>query len=181
MFSLMILFIMSDSTYLASVISDCHGWDGAGQLRTRPTWAMFFSSANLLLSQKSPRPVCRAAVTLPYGPPPVIVAEPGLVLLDEPTSGIAQREVEAFAPLLRSLRDDLGCAILIVEHDVPLVMSLSDRVYCLESGRIISEGTPDEVRADPAVIASYLGTEAAAIERSGGGRRTRAGAKRGAR
>ena len=111
----------------------------------------------------------------------VIVAEPGLVLLDEPTSGIAQREVEAFAPLLRSLRDDLGCAILIVEHDVPLVMSLSDRVYCLESGRIISEGTPDEVRADPAVIASYLGTEAAAIERSGGRRRTRAGAKRGAR
>jgi ABC-type branched-subunit amino acid transport system ATPase component len=110
----------------------------------------------------------------------VIVAEPGLVLLDEPTSGIAQREVEAFAPLLRSLRDDLGCAILIVEHDVPLVMSLSDRVYCLESGRIISEGTPDEVRADPAVIASYLGTEAATIERSGGRRRTRAGAKRGA-
>ena len=109
----------------------------------------------------------------------VIVAEPGLVLLDEPTAGIAQREVEAFAPLLRALRDELGCAILIVEHDVPLVMSLCDRIYCLESGRIIAEGAPDEVRADPAVIASYLGTDAAAIERSGGGRR--AAAKKGGR
>ena len=69
----------------------------------------------------------------------------------------------------------------MVEHDVPLIMSLSDRVYCLESGRIISEGTPAEVRADPAVVASYLGTDAAAIERSGGRRRARAGAKRGGR
>ena len=69
----------------------------------------------------------------------------------------------------------------MVEHDVPRIMSLSDRVCCLESGRIISEGTPAEVRADPAVVASYLGTDAAAIERSGGRRRARAGAKRGGR
>ena len=97
----------------------------------------------------------------------VIATNPKLVLLDEPTAGIAQREVEQFAPLLRSLRDEIGCSILIVEHDMPLLMSLCDRIYALESGAVIAEGTPEEVRADPRVIASYLGTDTAAIERSG--------------
>jgi ABC-type branched-subunit amino acid transport system ATPase component/ABC-type branched-subunit amino acid transport system permease subunit len=96
----------------------------------------------------------------------VMAGEPGLVLLDEPTAGIAQREVEQLAPLLRSLRDDLGCAIVVVEHDMPLLLSLCDRVYCLENGEVIAAGTPDEVRADPRVVASYLGTDEAAIARS---------------
>ena len=96
----------------------------------------------------------------------VMAGGPGLVLLDEPTAGIAQREVEQFAPLLRALRDDLGCAIVIVEHDMPLLLSLCDRVYCLEDGTVIAEGTPQEVREDPRVVASYLGTDEAAISRS---------------
>ena len=96
----------------------------------------------------------------------VMAGEPGLVLLDEPTAGIAQREVEQLAPLLRSLRDDLGCAIVVVEHDMPLLLSLCDRVYCLENGEVIAAGTPDQVRADPRVVASYLGTDEAAIARS---------------
>lgn len=99
----------------------------------------------------------------------VTAENPRLVLLDEPTAGIAQREVEAFGPLLRRLRDELGWSILIVEHDVPLLMSLCDRVYALESGEVIASGTPEEVRSDPRVIASYLGTDVASIERSGGG------------
>ena len=98
----------------------------------------------------------------------VMAGAPKLVLLDEPTAGIAQREVEQFAPLLRSLRDDLGCAIVIVEHDMPLLLSLCDRVYCLENGEVIASGTPAEVRADPLVIASYLGTDPAAVARSSG-------------
>ncbi len=57
--------------------------------------------------------------------------------------------------------------MLIIEHDMPLIMSISDRVYCLELGRVIAEGSPNEVRNDPAVIASYLGTDERAIERSG--------------
>jgi ABC-type branched-subunit amino acid transport system ATPase component len=96
----------------------------------------------------------------------VIAGAPKLVLLDEPTAGIAQREVEQFAPLLRSLRDELGCSIVVVEHDMPLLLSLCDRVYCLENGAVLTHGTPTEVSTDPRVVASYLGTTPAAVERS---------------
>jgi ABC-type branched-subunit amino acid transport system ATPase component/ABC-type branched-subunit amino acid transport system permease subunit len=96
-----------------------------------------------------------------------VAARPKVLLLDEPTAGVAQRETEAFPPLLRRIRDDLDCAILIVEHDMPMLMGLCDRIYAMESGRVIAEGTPEEVRNDPAVIASYLGTDHVAIDRSG--------------
>jgi ABC-type branched-subunit amino acid transport system ATPase component len=96
-----------------------------------------------------------------------VAARPRVLLLDEPTAGVAQRDAEAFAPLLRRIRDELDCAILIVEHDMPLLMGLCDRVYAMESGRVIAEGTPPEIRADSLVIASYLGTDNTAIDRSG--------------
>ncbi len=90
-----------------------------------------------------------------------------VLLLDEPTAGLAQRETEAFGPIIIDVRRQLGAAVLVIEHDMPLIMGISDRVYCLELGQIIAEGTPDEVRNDPAVIASYLGTDERAIARSG--------------
>jgi len=83
-----------------------------------------------------------------------------VLLLDEPTAGLSQRETEAFAPRIREIQQELGAAVLLIEHDMPLVMSISDRVYCLEAGRVIAEGTPAEVRADSLVVASYLGTDA---------------------
>lgn len=92
-----------------------------------------------------------------------------LMLLDEPTAGVAQKETEAFGPLIKAIQADLGSAILIIEHDMPMVMSISDRIYCLEAGQVIAEGDPDSVRNDPAVIASYLGTDERAIQRSGTG------------
>jgi energy-coupling factor transporter ATP-binding protein EcfA2 len=90
-----------------------------------------------------------------------------LLCLDEPTAGIAQRESEAMAPLLVQVRRALGAAMLIIEHDMPLIMGMSDRVYCLEAGSVIAAGDPRSVRDDPAVIASYLGTAERTIQRSG--------------
>jgi ABC-type branched-subunit amino acid transport system ATPase component len=89
-----------------------------------------------------------------------------VLCLDEPTAGIAQRETEAFGPLILEIQRELSAAMLVIEHDMPLIMSISDRVYCLETGRLIAEGSPTEVRADPAVVASYLGTDERAIARS---------------
>ncbi|MGA0879207.1 MAG: ABC transporter permease subunit [Ilumatobacteraceae bacterium] len=96
----------------------------------------------------------------------LIALDSKLMLLDEPTAGVAQKETEAFGPLIQTIRTELGAAILIIEHDMPMVMSISNRIYCLEAGRVIAEGSPAVVRADPAVIASYLGTDERAIQRS---------------
>ena len=97
----------------------------------------------------------------------VIALRTEVLLLDEPTAGIAQREVEAFAPLLREVRDHLDASIIIIEHDIPLVMELADRVYALASGRVIAAGAPADVRNDPAVVAAYLGSDERVIARSG--------------
>jgi len=102
-----------------------------------------------------------------------VAAEPKLLLLDEPTAGVAQREAEAFGPLLRRIRDELDCSVVIVEHDMPLLMGLCDRVYAMEAGKVIAEGTPERIRQDPLVIASYLGNIEAAVKRSGTASRTR--------
>jgi ABC-type branched-subunit amino acid transport system ATPase component/ABC-type branched-subunit amino acid transport system permease subunit len=105
------------------------------------------------------RRICELAVQL--------TAEPKVLLLDEPTAGVAQRDAEAFGPLLRRIRDELDCSILIVEHDMPLLMGLCDRVYAMELGAVIAEGPPEAIRQHPQVIASYLGTGDVAVNRSG--------------
>ena len=97
----------------------------------------------------------------------ILAQDPKVLMLDEPSGGIAQKETEALGPLLRRIRERTGCSILIIEHDMPMVSALCDRLVALELGGVIAEGTPDEVLSHPAVIASYLGTDEKAIARSG--------------
>jgi branched-chain amino acid transport system ATP-binding protein len=81
-----------------------------------------------------------------------------VVLLDEPSAGIAQRETEALAPLLRRLRDETGTSLIVIEHDLRLLSSIADRLVALDLGRVVAQGTPDDVLHDSQVVASYLGT-----------------------
>ena len=96
-----------------------------------------------------------------------VAHRPTVILLDEPSSGIAQREAEALAPVLRRLRDEMGAALVVIEHDIPLVSSIADRLVALDMGRVIAAGEPAGVLEDQHVVESYLGTSVAAIERSG--------------
>jgi branched-chain amino acid transport system ATP-binding protein len=97
----------------------------------------------------------------------VLAHEPTVLLLDEPSSGIAQREAEALAPLLRRVRDTLGATLLVIEHDLPLLTSIADRMIALDLGEVIAEGIPADVVRHPSVIASYLGTTESTVARSG--------------
>ena len=97
----------------------------------------------------------------------VVAHSPSVVLLDEPSSGIAQRESEALAPLLLRLRDELGATLLLIEHDMPLITAVADRLVAMDRGLIIAVGPPATVLRDPVVVSSYLGDNNAAIGRSG--------------
>ncbi len=87
-----------------------------------------------------------------------LASDPTLLLLDEPASGLNHEEVGVLGAVIRDIRDRLGVTILLVEHHMSLVMSISDLVVALDFGRKIAEGTPDEVRACPEVIQAYLGS-----------------------
>jgi ABC-type branched-subunit amino acid transport system ATPase component len=90
-----------------------------------------------------------------------LAAEPTLLLLDEPVAGMTHGESAVMADAIRAVRRELGLSVLLVEHDMPFVMGLAERITVLDFGRRIAEGTPQEVQRDPEVLRAYLGTAAA--------------------
>jgi ABC-type branched-subunit amino acid transport system ATPase component len=96
----------------------------------------------------------------------LLALEPRVLLLDEPSAGIAQSESEPLGELLLGIRRELGTTMVIIEHDLPLLSHLCDRMVAMNLGRVIAAGTPDEVREHPEVVRSYLGTDENAITRS---------------
>ncbi|WP_040950459.1 ABC transporter ATP-binding protein [Gorillibacterium massiliense] len=89
-----------------------------------------------------------------------LAAQPKLLLLDEPAAGMNPQETRELMNLIRWVREEFQLSILLIEHDMSLVMGVCDRIYVLDQGKLIAEGTPDEVRSNPRVIQAYLGQEA---------------------
>ena len=106
------------------------------------------------------------AKNLPYGAQRrleiarAMATEPFILLLDEPAAGMNVQETKELDALIVQIRDQEGISILLIEHDMKLVMSLSDRIYVVDYGKKIAEGTPQEIKNNPAVIKAYLGEEA---------------------
>jgi len=105
------------------------------------------------------RRIVDLACTLAHGP--------SVLLLDEPSSGIAQREAEALGPLLLRIRERTGATLLVIEHDVPLLLGIADRVIALDLGEVVAVGSPNDVVHDERVVHSYLGAAGTAVARSG--------------
>lgn len=105
------------------------------------------------------------AKNLPYGEQRrleiarALAAQPKLLLLDEPAAGMNPQETHELMEMIRWIRDELKLTILLIEHDMSLVMGVCERIYVLDYGSIIAEGTPEEIRANPCVIEAYLGEE----------------------
>jgi branched-chain amino acid transport system ATP-binding protein len=89
-----------------------------------------------------------------------LATRPRFVLLDEPAAGLPEAEVPEFAEAVRGVRDDHDAGVLLIDHNMALIMGLCDRIYVLDQGRVLAEGTPEEIRANLDVAAAYLGESA---------------------
>ncbi|MBA3013372.1 MAG: ABC transporter ATP-binding protein [Proteobacteria bacterium] len=165
--------LFPEMTALENVMIGCHCRHRAGilgaLLRNRATrleeQAIVDRSYGILSRLRISQYSNDLARNLPYGAQRcleiarALATEPRILLLDEPAAGLNPTETSELDALILEIREQYQVAILLIEHDMRLVMSLSDRIYVMEYGRRIAEGTPDEVRGNPVVIKAYLGEE----------------------
>ena len=141
------------------ILADMLHWPTVARQNRETREAALAALARVGLAEAAERP----AAALPYGAlkrleiARALASEPVVLLLDEPAAGCNPVETQELDRVIRSLTNE-GITVVLVEHDMRLVMNISDRVHVLTSGRTLAQGTPQEVRADPAVIEAYLGT-----------------------
>ena len=141
------------------ILADMLHWPTVARQNKETREAALAALARVGLAEAAERP----AAALPYGAlkrleiARALASEPVVLLLDEPAAGCNPVETQEVDRVIRSLTNE-GITVVLVEHDMRLVMNISDRVHVLTSGRTLAQGTPQEVRADPAVIEAYLGT-----------------------
>jgi branched-chain amino acid transport system ATP-binding protein len=164
--------LFPDLSVIENVMAGLHMRHGAGLLATLLALPRFGraeaairrrAAATLELAGLQARASVRAG-DLAYGDQRrveiarALATEPQILLLDEPAAGMNPSETQAMVQLIRRVHAELGVAVLVVEHDMRLIMNLCRRIQVLDRGRFLAAGTPEEIQADPAVIAAYLGT-----------------------
>ncbi|MFK5951673.1 MAG: ABC transporter ATP-binding protein [Desulfobacterium sp.] len=165
--------LFTSMTVLENVMVGCHAVTKAGVIgaifRGKTTQAeekfIVEKSYEILKKIGLEKYVDELAINLPYGAQRLleiaraIATDPFLLLLDEPAAGMNPQETSELDELILKIRDEEGISILLIEHDMKLVMSLSERIYVVDYGKKIGEGVPEEIRNNPMVIKAYLGEE----------------------
>jgi len=165
--------IFTSMTVLENVMVGCHAVTKTGVIgaifRGKATQAeekfIVEKSYEILKKIGLAKYVDELAINLPYGAQRLLeiaramATDPFLLLLDEPAAGMNPQETSELDELILKIRDEEGISILLIEHDMKLVMSLSERIYVVDYGKKIGEGAPEEIRNNPMVIKAYLGEE----------------------